>query len=115
MTNVNDFEQFVIKSKVRTGHKREFSFALNSYSEIWTSLSKTRPRKNQNMVPLSNPKKTRMSSSKEELKDNVVVETVAKNGDYVEKKMTNKTDKKKNKKPSTRRKRSKFSVDYRGL
>jgi hypothetical protein len=115
MTNVNDSEQFVIKSRVRTGHKREFSFALNSYFEIWTSLSKTRPGKNQNMVPDSNPKKTRMSSSKEELKDNVVVETVAKNGDYVEKKMTNKTDKKKNKKPSTQWKRSKCSVDYRGL
>ncbi|RHN60619.1 putative histone acetyltransferase chromatin regulator PHD family [Medicago truncatula] len=115
MTNFNDSELFVIKSKVRTGHKREFSFALNSYSEIGTSLSKTRPRKNQNMVPVSNPKKTGMSSSKEELKDNVVVETVAKNGDYAEKKMKNKTDKKKNKKPSIRGKRQKFCVDYRGL
>jgi hypothetical protein len=104
MTNVIHSEQFVIKSEGRTCHKREFSFALNSHFEIGTSLSKIRPRKNQNMVSAPKPKKTRLSSSHEELKDNIVLETVAKDGDDVEKKMKNKKEKKnKNKKESNLR------------
>lgn len=67
-------------------------------------MSKIRPRKNQNMVSSPNPKKTRMSCSHEELKDNIIVETVAKDGDDVEKKMKNEKEKKnKNKKESNLR------------
>jgi len=115
MTNVSDAEQFVIKSKVRAGHKREFAFALNSHSEIGTSLSKTRPRKNQNMVPTPKPKKTRMSSSQEELNDNVVEETFTKNGDDGKKKLKNKKENKKNNKAPTRGKKPEFCVNCRGL
>jgi len=67
-------------------------------------LSKIRPRKNQNMISAPKPKKSRMSSLHEELKDNIVVETAAKNGDDVEKKMKNKKEKKNmNKKESNLR------------
>ncbi|RHN60385.1 putative histone acetyltransferase chromatin regulator PHD family [Medicago truncatula] len=115
MTNVSDAEQFVIKYKVRTGHKREFAFALNSHSEIGISLSKTRPRKNQNMVPTPKPKKTRMSSSQEELNDNVVEEIFTKNGDDDKKKLKNKKVNKKNKKAPTRGKKPEFCVNCRDV
>ncbi|XP_024636869.2 increased DNA methylation 1 [Medicago truncatula] len=56
------------------------------------------------MVSAPKPKRTRMSCSHEELKDNIVVEAVAKDGDDVEKKMKNKKKKKnKNKKESNLR------------
>lgn len=40
-----DESEFVVLSKVRTGLKREFQFALNTQNEIAGSLSRTRVRK----------------------------------------------------------------------
>lgn len=105
MAEVRDSEEFVIKSKVCTGFKREFAFACNSHYEIETSLSKTQPRKNQNMVPPPEPKRTRISNLEDELKDNVV-DTVTENSDDATKKMKKK-NKRNKKKVSTRGKKSK--------
>ncbi|GAB2285471.1 hypothetical protein Dimus_019920 [Dionaea muscipula] len=38
-------EEFVVLSKVRAGHKREFEFALKSQNEVAASLGRTRARK----------------------------------------------------------------------
>lgn len=45
MANVVEEEEFVVLSKVRAGHKREFQFALKSQNEIAGLLSRTRVRK----------------------------------------------------------------------
>ncbi|GMH12150.1 hypothetical protein Nepgr_013991 [Nepenthes gracilis] len=45
MANGADTEEFVLLSKVRAGHKREFAFALKSQNEIAGCLGRTRARK----------------------------------------------------------------------
>jgi len=97
MANVTDVEQLVIKSKGHIVHKREFDFAFNSHSGIFvTLLTGTRAYKNRNMIHALGPKRTIMSSSEEELKENLVVETDTENhGDDVVKKMKKKNTKNK--------------------
>ena len=48
MANGSDAEDFVVLSRVRTGLKREFEFALKAQSEIRGSLGRTRSRNAQN-------------------------------------------------------------------
>jgi hypothetical protein len=50
MANGTDSEEFVLLSRVRTGHKREFAFALKAQSEICGSLGRTRSKKTRNEV-----------------------------------------------------------------
>ncbi|GAB4824814.1 hypothetical protein Ancab_007684 [Ancistrocladus abbreviatus] len=50
MANGTDAEEFVVLSKVRAGHKREFAFALKSQNEIAGCLGRTRARKRSNEV-----------------------------------------------------------------
>ncbi|GAB2274686.1 hypothetical protein Dimus_009456 [Dionaea muscipula] len=45
MANDTDVEEFVVLSKVRAGHKREFAFALKSRNEVAACLGRTRVRK----------------------------------------------------------------------
>ncbi|KAK8695695.1 hypothetical protein V6N13_000846 [Hibiscus sabdariffa] len=47
MADCTDPEDFVVLSRVRTGLKREFEFALKAQSEICGSLGRTRSRKSQ--------------------------------------------------------------------
>lgn len=66
-----DSEEFVLLSKVRSGLKREFAFALKVQSEIAGSLGRTRARKCQdgslggNISPNSTSKRLKSSISKE--------------------------------------------------
>ncbi|XP_015873637.2 uncharacterized protein LOC107410688 [Ziziphus jujuba] len=48
MANGTDSEEFVVLSRVRTGLKREFAFALKVQSEMCGSLGRTRARKANN-------------------------------------------------------------------
>ena len=41
MANSTDSEEFVLLSRVRMGHKREFAFAMKEQSEICGSLGRT--------------------------------------------------------------------------
>ncbi|GAB2234785.1 hypothetical protein Drorol1_Dr00004050 [Drosera rotundifolia] len=45
MANGTESEEFVVLSKVRAGHKREFEFALRSQNEIASCLGRSRARK----------------------------------------------------------------------
>ncbi|GAV89240.1 PHD domain-containing protein [Cephalotus follicularis] len=51
MANGTNAEEFVVLSKVRTGLKREFEFALKVQAEICGSLGRTRARRAHNGVP----------------------------------------------------------------
>lgn len=53
MANGTAPDEFVVLSRVRTGLKREFAFALKVQSEICGSLGRTRSRKSQNAIPES--------------------------------------------------------------
>ena len=41
MANGTDLEEFVLLSRVRTGHKREFAFTMKAQLEICVSLGRT--------------------------------------------------------------------------
>lgn len=53
MANGTAPDEFVVLSRVRTGLKREFAFALKVQSEICGSLGRTRSRKSHNAIPES--------------------------------------------------------------
>ena len=66
MANGTDSEEFVLVSWVRTGHKREFAFAMKAQSEICGSLGQTRSRKTWNEAVATNrSKKLKKSDSKD--------------------------------------------------
>lgn len=81
-----DSEEFVVLSKVRTGHKREFEFALRSQNEVAGSLGRTRVRRVPSPVaevpspkrvnrPVGRPRKGKgpdVSESEDEPKSDVV-------------------------------------------
>ncbi|XP_028808157.1 uncharacterized protein LOC114762754 isoform X2 [Neltuma alba] len=50
MANGKDSDEFLVLSRVRTGLKREFAFAMKAQSEICGSLGRTRASKNKNGV-----------------------------------------------------------------
>ncbi|KAK9992925.1 hypothetical protein SO802_007586 [Lithocarpus litseifolius] len=53
MANGTDSEEFVLLSRVRTGHKRKFAFAMKAQSEI----DRTRSRKTRNEAVATNRSK----------------------------------------------------------
>ncbi|KAI5388949.1 hypothetical protein KIW84_074557 [Lathyrus oleraceus] len=62
MTKSTDSEKYVVVYKVRPGFRREYLNACKTHSEICggsTSLSRTRPRKNRNVVHVPEPMRTR--------------------------------------------------------
>ena len=66
MVTGTDSEEFVLLSRVRTGHKREFAFAMKAQSEICGSLGWTRSRKTRNEAVATNrSKKFKKANSKE--------------------------------------------------
>ncbi|XWS71550.1 hypothetical protein CRYUN_Cryun03dG0147300 [Craigia yunnanensis] len=67
MANGSDAEDFVVLSRVRTGLKREFEFALKVQAEICGSLGRTRSRKAQN-GPVWSPDNRRNKKLKKEAK-----------------------------------------------
>ncbi|KAJ7981076.1 RING/FYVE/PHD zinc finger protein [Quillaja saponaria] len=73
MANGKDSEKFVVLSRVRTGLKREFAFALKVQSEICGSLGRTRASKNRNGVSESPGNKRLKSSSMEKTKNDANV------------------------------------------
>ncbi|MED6204926.1 hypothetical protein PIB30_013170 [Stylosanthes scabra] len=79
MENCADSEQFVLRSSIQTGFKREFEFAMKAQSEICWSLGRTRASKHGNVVQVVNrrvKKRSKKSSStkvnKSESKSRVV-------------------------------------------
>ncbi|KAJ1388987.1 Zinc finger, PHD-type [Sesbania bispinosa] len=70
MAKGTDSDEFVMLSRVRTGLKREFAFAMKAQSEIGGgSLGRTRASKNRNEVPVQTAparKRSRKSASVEE-------------------------------------------------
>ncbi|KAK7324900.1 hypothetical protein VNO77_28830 [Canavalia gladiata] len=72
MAKGTDSDEFVLLSRVRTGLKREFAFAMKAQSEICGSLGRTRGSKNRNEVPVQTAtasKRSRKSGSFEEQND----------------------------------------------
>ncbi|XVE59451.1 hypothetical protein DITRI_Ditri05aG0047700 [Diplodiscus trichospermus] len=65
MANGSDAEDFVVLSRVRTGLKREFEFALKVQAEICGSLGRTRSRKVENGPVLSPGKRSNKKLKKE--------------------------------------------------
>ncbi|RDY12932.1 Increased DNA methylation 1, partial [Mucuna pruriens] len=79
MANDSDSEHFVVLSRVRTGLKREFDFAMKAQSQICTSLGRTRSNKNHDAIQLlDHPthKQSRKSKSLELKKENLTKEDV---------------------------------------
>ncbi|KAK7857728.1 increased dna methylation 1 [Quercus suber] len=73
MANGTDSEEFVLLSRVRTGHKREFAFAMKAQSEICGSLGRTRSRKTRNEdVATNRSKKLKKSDPKDAENDDVM-------------------------------------------
>lgn len=73
MANGTDSEEFVLLSRVRTGHKREFVFAMKAQSEICGSLGRTRSRKTRfEVVETPRSKKQKKSDPKDASKNDVV-------------------------------------------
>jgi hypothetical protein len=80
MANGTDSEEFVLLSRVRAGHKREFAFALKAQSEICGSLGRTRSKKNRNEVLATySRKRFKRSDAKEANNDAVSVQKKANN------------------------------------
>ena len=72
MANGTDLEEFVLLSRVQTGHKREFAFAMKAQSEICGSLGRTRSRKTRNEALATNrSKKLKKSDPKDAENDEV--------------------------------------------
>ncbi|KAG6682488.1 hypothetical protein I3842_13G144300 [Carya illinoinensis] len=69
MANGTDSEEFVLLSRVRAGHKREFAFALKAQSEICGSLGRTRSRKTRNEVLQTYTRKKLKRSEPKEAKN----------------------------------------------
>ncbi|KAI4322336.1 hypothetical protein L6164_022041 [Bauhinia variegata] len=70
MANGTNSEEFVVLSRVRTGLKREFAFAMKAQSEICGSLGRTRASKNRNGVQESpRSKRSKKSGSMEAERD----------------------------------------------
>ncbi|XVF05290.1 hypothetical protein REPUB_Repub05bG0159200 [Reevesia pubescens] len=67
MANGTDAKDFVVLSRVRTGLKREFEFALKAQAEICGSLGRTRSRKALN-GPVSSPSNRSNKKLKKEAK-----------------------------------------------
>ncbi|MBA0829860.1 hypothetical protein Goarm_014434, partial [Gossypium armourianum] len=65
MANHTDGKDFVVLSRVRTGLKREFEFALKVQAEICGSLGRTRSRKSQNGPALSPGKRSNKKLKRE--------------------------------------------------
>ncbi|XVF19831.1 hypothetical protein REPUB_Repub11eG0144500 [Reevesia pubescens] len=65
MANGTKVEDFVVLSRVRTGLKREFEFALKVQAEICGSLGRTRSRKAENAPVLSPDKRSNKKLKKE--------------------------------------------------
>lgn len=66
MAKGTDSDEFVLLSRVRTGLKREFVFAMKAQSEIGGSLGRTRASKNRNDAPVQTApasKRSRKSGS----------------------------------------------------
>lgn len=80
MANGTDSEEFVLLSRVRAGHKREFAFALKAQSEICGSLGRTRSKKTRNDVLATySRKRFKRSDAKEANKDAVTDQKKANN------------------------------------
>ena len=67
----------MLLSWVRTGHKREFAFAMKAQSEICGSLGRTRSRKTRNKAVVTNrSKKLKKTDSKDAENDKVMDQKV---------------------------------------
>ena len=66
MVTGTDSEESVLLSRVRTGHKREFAFAMKAQSEICGSLGRTRSRKTRNeAIAINRSKKLKKTDLKD--------------------------------------------------
>ncbi|XP_059430609.1 uncharacterized protein LOC132164188 [Corylus avellana] len=74
MANGTDSEEFVLLSRVRTGHKREFAFALKAQSEICGPLGRTRSKKTRNEVFATYSRKRFKRSDAKEANNDAVTE-----------------------------------------
>ncbi|KAB1227407.1 Chromodomain-helicase-DNA-binding protein 4 [Morella rubra] len=72
MANGTDSGEFVLLSRVRTGHKREFAFALKAQTEICGSLGRTRSRKIRNEVLQTYSRKRRKSSESKDAENDAL-------------------------------------------
>lgn len=71
MANGTDSGEFVVLSRVRTGLKREFAFAMKAQSEISGSLGRTRSNKNRNAVQVQCPPASKRSRKSGSVKNKV--------------------------------------------
>ncbi|KAF8395308.1 hypothetical protein HHK36_019251 [Tetracentron sinense] len=82
MANGTDSEEFVFLSRVRTGLKREFAFALKVQSELSGTLGRTRSRKFQSSTcgngvsENTSNKRFKISSTKEERRNDPVEHSI---------------------------------------
>ena len=78
MANGTDSEEFVLLSRVRTGHKREFAFAMKAQSEICGSLGRTRSRQTRNEAVATNRSKKLKKSDPKDAENDEVMDQKAK-------------------------------------
>ncbi|KAM4084156.1 hypothetical protein ACB094_08G110900 [Castanea mollissima] len=78
MANGTDSEEFVLLSRVRMGHKREFAFAMKAQSEICGSLGRTRSRKTRNEAVATNRSKKLKKSDPKDAENDEVMDQKAK-------------------------------------
>ena len=78
MVTGTDSEEFVLLSRVRTGHKREFTFAMKAQSEICGSLGRTRSRKTRNEAVATNRSKKLKKTDPKDAENDKVMDQKAK-------------------------------------
>ena len=78
MANDTDSEEFVLLSRVQTGHKREFAFTMKAQSEICGSLGRTRSRKTRHEAVATNRSKKLKKSDPKDAENNEVMDQKAK-------------------------------------
>ena len=72
-----DSEEFVLLSRVRMGHKREFAFTMKAQSKICWSLGRTQSRKTRNEAMATNrSKKLKKTDPKDAENDKVMDQKV---------------------------------------
>ena len=78
MANGTDSEEFVLLSRVRSGHKREFAFAMKAQLEICRSLGRTRSRKTRNEAMVTNRSKKLKKSDPKDAENDELMDQKAK-------------------------------------
>ena len=78
MVTGTDSKEFVLLSRVRTGHKREFAFAMKAQSEICRSLGQTRSMKTRNKAVATNRSKKLKKTDPKDAENDKVMDQKAK-------------------------------------